>query len=177
MSSALTPLHPSEATTPARGVVFIHACPRALSPHVEWALSQVLGLDACLEWTSQPVSAGTVRGELSWQAHPGTGAAIASALAGFAKLRYEVTEEPTPGREGERFAVTPSLGMFRATVGIHGDMMVSEDRLRAVMAEAEADTTLEEQLKQLLGSAWDEELEPFRFAGEGTSVRWLHRVG
>lgn len=177
MSSALTPLHPAEATTPARGVVFIHACPRALSPHVEWALSRVLGVDVSLEWMVQPVSAGTVRGELSWQAAPGTGAAIASALGGFAQLRYEITEEPTPGREGERFAVTPALGMFRATIGIHGDIMISEDRLRAVMAEVNADTTLDDRVKQLLGSAWDEELESFRFAGDGSSVRWLHRVG
>ena len=177
MSSALTPLHPSEATTPARGVVFIHACPRALSPHVEWALSQVLGVETSMEWTAQPVSAGNIRGELSWQASPGTGAAIASALGGFAQLRYEVTEEPTPGREGERFAVTPALGMFRATIGIHGDVMISEDRLRAAMAESDEESTLDDRVKQLLGSAWDEELESFRFAGDATSVRWLHRVG
>lgn len=177
MPSALTPLHPVEATTPARGVVFIHACPRALSPHVEWALAQVLGVDVSLEWMVQPVSAGAVRGELSWQSKPGTGAAIASALGGFAQLRFEVTEEPTPGREGERFAVTPALGLFRATIGIHGDMMVSEDRLRAAMAETGEDTTLDERMRQLLGSAWDEELESFRYAGDGNSVRWLHRVG
>ena len=28
-----------------------------------------------------------------------------------------------------------------------------------------------------LGQAWDEELEPFRYAGAGAPVRWLHRVG
>ena len=27
------------------------------------------------------------------------------------------------------------------------------------------------------GEAWDEELEPFRHAGEGAPVRWLHQVG
>jgi hypothetical protein len=177
MSSALIPLHPAEATTPARGVVYVHACPRALSPHVQWALSEVLGLEITLDWTAQPVSAGAVRGELSWQSNPGTGAAIASALASFAQLRYEVTEEPTPGREGERFAVTPSLGMFRSTIGIHGDMMLSEDRLRAAMADADAETSLEDRVRQLLGSAWDEELESFRYAGDGASVRWLHQVG
>ena len=24
---------------------------------------------------------------------------------------------------------------------------------------------------------WDEELEPFRYAGDGAPVRWLHKVG
>jgi hypothetical protein len=28
----------------------------------------------------------------------------------------------------------------------------------------------------LLGRTWDEELEPFRCAGEGAPVRWLHEV-
>ena len=28
----------------------------------------------------------------------------------------------------------------------------------------------------LLGKAWDDELEPFRYAGDGAPVRWLHQV-
>ena len=30
---------------------------------------------------------------------------------------------------------------------------------------------------ELLGDAWDAELEPFRHAGDGAPVRWLHKVG
>ena len=33
------------------------------------------------------------------------------------------------------------------------------------------------QLDLALGQAWDDELEPFRYAGAGAPVRWLHRVG
>ena len=33
------------------------------------------------------------------------------------------------------------------------------------------------ELDLALGRAWDDELEPFRYAGEGAPVRWLHRVG
>ncbi|MEI6109594.1 MAG: DUF3145 family protein, partial [Actinomycetes bacterium] len=29
----------------------------------------------------------------------------------------------------------------------------------------------------VLGGAWDRELEPFRYAGDGVPVRWLHQVG
>ena len=32
-------------------------------------------------------------------------------------------------------------------------------------------------LDQLLGAAWDDALEPFRRAGDGAPVTWLHRVG
>ena len=175
MSSPLRSMYAD--STPARGVVFVHSCPRALSPHVEWALTQVLEVDISLEWTGQPVVPGSVRAEWSWQSRPGTGAALASSLAGFAPLRFEVTEEPTPGREGERYAVTPGLGMFRATVGIHGDMIVNEDRIRGAMSDAGDADDLQDRLRSLLGAAWDEELEPFRYAGEGAAVRWLHQVG
>ena len=33
------------------------------------------------------------------------------------------------------------------------------------------------ELDLALGQAWDDELEPFRYAGAGAPVRWLHRVG
>ncbi len=33
------------------------------------------------------------------------------------------------------------------------------------------------ELDLALGQAWDDELEPFRYAGDGAPVRWLHRVG
>jgi hypothetical protein len=36
---------------------------------------------------------------------------------------------------------------------------------------------LEQQLEKLLGGAWDNELEPFRRAGDGAPVRWLNATG
>jgi len=44
------------------------------------------------------------------------------------------------------------------------------------MARAAAGEDLANELRTLLGSAWDEELEAFRFAGEGAPVRWMHEV-
>jgi hypothetical protein len=162
----------------ARGVVFLHACSRALSPHVEWALAQVLQREVSLDWTVQPVLPGTVRAEFSWQCDTGTAARIVTALGNFTGLRYEVTEEPTPTHEGERFSVTPDLGTFRATIGPHGDIQVSEHRIRWAMDQAAAQgVPLSETLDELLGTAWDDELEPFRYAGQGAPVRYLHRVG
>ena len=32
------------------------------------------------------------------------------------------------------------------------------------------------EMQALLGKAWDDELEPFRYAGDGAPVRWLHQV-
>lgn len=160
-----------------RGVLFVHSTPRALCSHLEWAVSDVLGTRVSLDWMPQPVLPGQVRAEISWQSAPGTAARLTSALRQFRTARYEVAEEPGRGGEGERFAVTPTLGVFRATMGPHGDIMIHEERIRAVLATAGSDPAmLRAGLDQVLGAAWDAELEPFRRAGDGVPVRWLHQV-
>jgi hypothetical protein len=162
---------------PTRGVVYIHTTTSALCPHVEWALAGVLGMRVTLDWTPQPAEPGLWRAELSWQGEAGVSAQLASALRGWVQLRYEVTEEPSPGNEGARYSYTPTLGLFHAITGVHGDLMVPEDRLRAAMlAASAAGTSFEEALGKLLGQPWDDELETFRWAGEGAPVRWLHQV-
>lgn len=55
--------------------------------------------------------------------------------------------------------------------------MIPEDRLRAALTRSQhGETDLEAEIAKLLGKPWDDELEPFRYAGEGAPVRWLHQV-
>ncbi|GAA2988976.1 DUF3145 domain-containing protein [Streptomyces drozdowiczii] len=130
-----------------------------------------------LDWIRQPASPGTWRSEFSWQARPGTASKLASALRGWDLLRFEVTAEPSPTAEGERYSSTPALGIFHAVTGMHGDILVPEDRLRAALARsAGGETDLAAEVAKLLGKPWDDELESFRHAGEGAPVRWLHQV-
>ena len=82
----------------ARGVVYIHSAPRALSPHVEWAAGRALGRAVNFDWRDQPVLPGSQRTEYYWEGPRGTGAALASAL-----LRFP-TSAPEPS--GARDAVT-----------------------------------------------------------------------
>lgn len=167
-----------QGTTATRGMVFIHSASAALCPHVEWALSSALGSRTSLEWTPQTAEPGKRRAEMSWSAEVGTGAFLASALRGLEQLRFEVTEEPSPAADGQRFAYTPSLGAFSATIGIHGDILVPEDRLKhAVATDALGGEPIFKALEKLLGVPWDDELEVFRHAGEDAPVRWLHQVG
>ena len=70
--------------------------------------------------------------------------------------------------------MTPSLGLFRSSASSTGDIVIGEDRLRALLGSAPDGTALAHGLERLLGTAWDEELEPYREAGEGAPVRWLH---
>lgn len=160
-----------------RGVLFVHSAPRALCPHIEWAVAGVLGGRISLDWIPQPASPGTWRAEFSWQGEPDTASRLASALRGWHLLRFEVTAEPYATAEGERYSSTPDLGIFHAVTGVHGDILIPEDRLRAALARAQrGGTPLEAEISKLLGKPWDDELEPFRHAGEGAPVRWLHQV-
>ncbi|RKN12056.1 DUF3145 domain-containing protein [Streptomyces radicis] len=160
-----------------RGVLYVHSAPRALCPHIEWAVAGVLGARVSLDWTKQPASPGTWRAELSWQGEPATASKLASALRGWHLLRFEVTSEPSPAAEGERYSCTPELGIYHAVTGIHGDIMIPEDRLRAAAdRSARGESDLQAEIAGLLGKPWDDELEPFRHAGDGAPVRWLHQV-
>ncbi len=157
------------------GVLYVHSCPPVLCPHVEWAVAGELGTRARMEWSDQPAAPGQLRAEINWRGRPGTAGRLAAALRGWTLLRYEVTEEPSAGVDGERYAVTPTLGVFRASMSVNGDLLIGEDRLRTLLATATG-PQLAQGLDMLLGSAWDDELEPYRTAGEGAPVTWLHQV-
>jgi hypothetical protein len=183
-----------------RGVLQVHSAPPALCPHIEWAVAGVLGMPVSMPWVNQAAAPGMVRAELDWQGSPGTSAAITSALAGWGRLRFEVTEEASPGCDAARYSCTPALGTFSAVTMANGDILVPESRLRAAMTVAagvaaavpeaagglrfgaqgsppDGVGSLEDGIARLLGQPWDDELEPFRCAGDGAPVRWLHATG
>ena len=159
-----------------RGVLYVHSSPSALCPHVEWAVGGAFGVPVRLDWTAQPVERAAYRAEYCWAGPVGTAARLASALKGWQRLRFEVTEEAGVGSEAERYSYTPTLGVFHAITGLHGDIMIPEDRIRHAMLNAGPGRELGAALENLLGRAWDAELEPFRHAGDGAPVRWLHEV-
>ncbi|WP_299560951.1 DUF3145 domain-containing protein [uncultured Mycolicibacterium sp.] len=160
----------ADATT---GVVYIHASPAAVCPHVEWALSSTLQARADLKWTPQPAMPGQLRAVTNWIGPVGTGAQLAHALRSWSVLRFEVTEDPSPGVDGHRWCHTPQLGLWSGPMSANGDIMVSENRLRALLAEGPE--VLLAELDTVLGTAWDEALEPFRDAGATGEVSWLAR--
>src|SRR5659263_568468 len=53
-----------------RGVVFVHSAPRALCPHIEWAVSTILDQRVTMDWTDQPAVASLVRAPVpTWETH------------------------------------------------------------------------------------------------------------
>ena len=163
----------SEVRVSVDGVLHIHSCPPALCPHVAWAVARALGVPVDLSWSVQPVAADSVRTDYAWSGQVGTAGRLAGALRGWRLLRFEVTEEPSPGCDGQRYSATPSLGLFHAATSANGDVMVGEDRLRSLLGSR---TDLAAGLALLLGAAWDAELEPYRRAAEHTATARLTRV-
>lgn len=162
----------------ARGVVYIHSAPRALCPHLEWAVGRAIGRAVSFDWSDQPVLGGARRAEMSWTGPVGTGAALASAMRGWEHLRFEVTEDPSPGNDGGRWLHTPDLGIHYAQTDAAGSIVIGEDRIHYAIEIAAGDAReLQRELDIALGAAWDEELEPFRHASDDARVVWLHKVG
>ena len=161
-----------------RGMLFIHSLPQALCSHAQWALADILEQSIAFEWINQPVASGSVRTEWSFMGEAGVSSRIASILVGFPHIRFEVTEEPSPGVDGQRIMCTPSLGLWRSALGVHGENLINEDRLRSMVVTAMHNgESIADAVEHVLGGPWDLELEPFRYAGEGMTVRWLHQTG
>ncbi len=164
------------AATSTRGVVFIHCCPAALGPHVEWAIAGVLGQPVRLSWTAQPAAPAHLRADATWFGGTGTAAKLAASLRSWPMLVFEITEEASALSDGERLAYVPGRGFHRSMIAANGDVVVGEDRLRALLTRATTADDFSHGVNELLGTAWDEELEPYRRAGDGVPVTLLHKV-
>ena len=158
-----------------RGVIYVHSSPPAVCPHVEWTISGVLASPVALRWIPQPAAPGQLRAECAWTGPAGSAGALAGALRAWPMIRFEVTEEPSDGVDGERFCYVPTLGLWHGRTSANGDIVVGEDQLRALAGHPAGQVTV--RISELLGARWDETLEPFRTAGDGAPVTWLHRVG
>ena len=62
----------TEVTVSARGVLYVHSCPPAVRPHIEWAIAGVLGVPVRLDWLDQPVAPGCLRAQSGWRGPAGT---------------------------------------------------------------------------------------------------------
>ena len=161
----------------AQGMVIIHSAPRALLPHVEWAIGRLLGGPTAIKWTPQPLAQGGFRAEYHWQSSESFGSVLTSELMGWGALRFEITQDQTPGVEGWRWAFTPRLGLFQGQQASMGNVLVNEHRMRAILENNPKDAAaIERELRNAMGEPWDEELENFRLAGAEAPVIWLRSV-
>jgi hypothetical protein len=154
-------LHPI-GIGPTHGRIHIYSAPKPVLSHINWSLNEVLGAPIELKWSPQPLAVGTWRVAIAWHGSFGAGARIASALRGWHYLRFEVYESALNGSDGSLFMFTPELGLYRANVGPHGDIMMSEYQVTNAISANLKESDVISQLERLLGKPWDQSLEPFR---------------
>jgi len=156
-----------------RGLLTIHSAPSALRAHIDWAIQNILGSDAQLNWLPQPIMVGTFKSKCQWSAHGGSGAEIASTLRSWHYLNFEVIENHENG--GELFRFTPELGIHRAVTDLSGGVLLNEYAIKNVMQSAFDEDSIRQGLLEAMGAPWDLELERFRSAGMGEVAR-LHAI-
>ena len=144
----------------SRGYLVIHSAPAALTKHVEWAIQNLLGKTAVIDWEPQSLVAGTHKSTLEWRDRLGVGAELASALRGWHYLRFEIREESVT--ENVLYRFTPELGIHRALIDGAGSVLITEHQVMGAMDQDE--DSLRQTLANAMGTAWDLELEQFRRA-------------
>jgi len=162
---------------PVQGLIIIHAARPALFRQIGWTLAGVLGYEIRLDWTSQPVIPNTGRTEVIWSGLAHHGAHIASALAGWREISFEVTQDAIPGQSGSRWMYTPTLGIRHRTIDDLGNVVVGEVEMRSALERAGSNALeIHREMQNLLAMPWDSELEPLRAAGADARVVWLYRA-
>ena len=145
-----------------RGFLTIYSAPSALRHHIDWAIQSVLGNWINLTWSQQNLVPGTFRTQLEFRDRAGASSEIASALASWHYLNFEVIESGEP--LGEIFRFTPELGMHRVAIDQSGGALLSENQLTQSLAKSFDEDSLRESIAKSLGTPWENQLERFRSA-------------
>ena len=143
-----------------RGFLTIYSAPSALRQHIDWAIQSVLGNWINLTWSQQSLVPGTFRTQLEFRDRAGASAEIASALASWHYLNFEVIESGEP--LGEIFRFTPELGMHRASIDQSGAVLLTENQLNQCISQAFDEESIRENIAKTLGTPWENQLERFR---------------
>lgn len=147
-------------TAVTNGSLVIHSAPSALRTHIEWAIKDIFSSNVQLQWRSQPSFVGTYRTEISWRDLAGSGSKLASALASWHYLRFEIFE--SGAEAGELFRFTPELGILRNQTDSAGNIILTELQVSGALNNSFEEDELREAINRLLGKPWEDVLEPLR---------------
>ena len=145
-----------------KGYLTIYSAPSTLRQHIDWAIQNVLGNWITINWSQQSLLPGTLRTHLEFRDRAGASSEIASALASWHYLNFEIIESGEP--LGEIFRFTPVLGMHRVAIDQSGAALLSENQLTQSLSKSFDEDSLRESIAKILGTPWEDELERFRSA-------------
>ena len=161
-----------------KGELKLYSCPKYLCQQVQWAVYEIIKTKIELKWTIQNIAPSTFSTNLVWKGPISLGPKIVSVLSKWPKIRLEIIQENTEKNFAERYCLSPNLGIFRAEMNSLGETVINESRLKAALQRSRMEEEpFEVELAFLLGTPWDEDLEPFRKSHQNTSVKWISKTG
>ena len=161
-----------------KGELKLYSCPKYICQQVEWAIFEIIKTKVDLKWTIQNIAPSTMSTNLVWKGPISLGPKIVSVLSKWPKIRLEIIQENTEKNFAERYCLSPNLGIYRAEMNSLGETVINESRLKAALQRSRLEEEpFEVELAFLLGTPWDEDLEPFRKSHQNTSVKWISKTG
>jgi hypothetical protein len=145
---------------PFSGDVVVHAVARARAKQVEWLLATVLGYQVPLQWQLQSQVPHALKTAFSWQGDENFGPELASALAGWKEIYFEVIQFPNEHSGGSIWLYTPDLGIKHRAIDAIGNYLIGENELRAAMTKSSNAAGLSWEIENLLATEWDQFLDP-----------------
>ena len=135
--------------------LLIHACPKRHQLQVETVLGK------SLPWSRQELQLDSVKTELIGVTSLSQ---LEAELVALNKIPNLYLECFTTGSEsGHLYMLVPGLGIYQGMTNLAGELMVSEDRIKATIEESAGNSReMQRKLRILLGQNWDDLLEPFR---------------
>lgn len=181
--------------TATTGVAWIHRAAPALVPHLTWALARAGMVRAddgaritAADFGARPAggpAAGQACLEMPFCGDADSAGRLAADLSRWPDVVFEIAvDAPASAGDsgcGERICHVPGLGTWSAVTDAVGGVLAGEDALRAAMRRAAARAggpgyggALRAELDAVLGTAWDDALEPLRpgTAGHLPAPEW-----
>ena len=156
----ISPTYNAVPQSVSHGSLLIHSAPSALRTHIDWAIKDILGIATTINWRPQPNYVGTYRAEITWRDLPGSGSKLASALASWHYLRFEIFEAVLDS--GELIRYTPELGILRNQTDGAGNILLTDLQISNALINSFEEDELREAINRILGKPWEDVLEPLR---------------
>ena len=156
----ISPTYNAVPKSISHGSLVIHSAPSALRTHIDWAIKDVLGIAVVINWRVQPNFAGTYRAEITWRDLAGSGSKLASALASWHYVRFEIFEAAADS--GELIRYTPELGILCNQTDGAGNVLLTDLQISNALLNSFEEDELREAINRILGKPWEDVLEPLR---------------
>ena len=156
------------------GQLSVYAAPVSVVSHLQWSIESIITLAAPWSWQPQPLIPKTQFCSLPFRTTIDNLPKLVSTLHEFPNLFAEVIRDPVSLGLGERWLITPNLGLRRLDINEIGEVVLDENQIRAALAEPQ---DLPGKLAWLIGEPWEKELEPLRISPLVGNTRLLAAGG